>query len=57
MTDDVHRYNKDRWEALAEANALFTRPRLDLDAVTARAYPGLDRLAITYRPDLVGVLT
>ncbi|MFE3449934.1 class I SAM-dependent methyltransferase [Nonomuraea sp. NPDC059194] len=47
MNDDVHRYNRDRWEALAAADALFTRPRLDLDAAAARAYLRLEQLAIT----------
>lgn len=34
--DDVSQYNVARWNALAEANALFTRPLLDLDADSAR---------------------
>lgn len=34
--DDVARYNQERWKALAAANALFSRPRLDLDRETAR---------------------
>ena len=33
--DEVAHYNQARWKALAEANALFTRPRLDLDADAA----------------------
>jgi SAM-dependent methyltransferase len=33
--DDVARYNMARWQALAAADALFTRPRLDLDASSA----------------------
>jgi len=35
--DDISQYNIKRWRALAEANALFTRPRLDLTPTTARA--------------------
>lgn len=34
--DDVARYNQGRWRRLVEANAVFTRPALDLDAETAR---------------------
>jgi SAM-dependent methyltransferase len=34
--DEVYRYNLARWEALVRANALFTRPWLDLDALSAR---------------------
>lgn len=47
MKDDVYVYNQDRWEALAKANALFTRPKLDLDTETARDYLGLDRMGLT----------
>ncbi|UVI28499.1 class I SAM-dependent methyltransferase [Paenibacillus spongiae] len=52
MKDEVYRYNHARWEALAQANALFTRPKLDLDKETARAYLNLDRFGIT--SDLTG---
>lgn len=34
--DEIARYNEKRWQALAEANALFTRPALRLDLSTAR---------------------
>jgi len=34
--DDVAGYNRDRWDRLVAANALFTRPYLDLDAASAR---------------------
>ncbi len=34
--DEVARYNAARWKALADADALFTRPRLDLDADSAQ---------------------
>ena len=34
--DEVAQYNIARWHALAQANALFTRPYLDLDAASAR---------------------
>ncbi len=35
-TDEVYRYNKDRWDALVKADALFTRPYLNLDAASAQ---------------------
>jgi SAM-dependent methyltransferase len=34
--DDVYQYNKKRWEALVQAEALFTKPWLDLDVESAR---------------------
>jgi len=34
--DEVARYNIERWRALNEADALFTRPALELDAAAAR---------------------
>ncbi|HEV2250484.1 MAG TPA: class I SAM-dependent methyltransferase [Candidatus Limnocylindria bacterium] len=34
--DETARFNRERWRQLAEANAVFTRPALDLDADTAR---------------------
>ena len=34
--DPVAQYNIERWEALVRNNAVFTRPRLDLDASAAR---------------------
>lgn len=34
--DEVAEYNKARWKALAEADALFTRPKLDLDLGSAK---------------------
>jgi SAM-dependent methyltransferase len=34
--DEIARYNIERWQALVEADAVFTRPRLDLDAASAR---------------------
>lgn len=46
MSDEIHRYNKDRWEALVEKDALFTRPMLDLDAAKAEEYLGLERLGL-----------
>jgi 2-polyprenyl-3-methyl-5-hydroxy-6-metoxy-1,4-benzoquinol methylase len=36
--DEVARYNIARWKALAAANAPFSRPMLDLDATSARAF-------------------
>ncbi|HEU5014754.1 MAG TPA: class I SAM-dependent methyltransferase [Roseiflexaceae bacterium] len=36
--DDVAIYNRERWQALARANAVFTRAYLDLDTDSARAY-------------------
>ncbi|MEO7000267.1 MAG: class I SAM-dependent methyltransferase [Ktedonobacterales bacterium] len=35
-SDEVAQYNMARWHALAQANALFTRPYLDLDTTAAR---------------------
>jgi SAM-dependent methyltransferase len=34
--DDVAQYNINRWKALAQADAVFTRPYLNLDAASAR---------------------
>lgn len=34
--DSVAQYNQERWSALVRANAIFTRPRLDLDAAAAQ---------------------
>ena len=34
--DEIAKYNIERWRALAEADALFTRPALDMDAAAAR---------------------
>lgn len=34
--DDISNYNRERWNALVRANALFTRPALHFDATTAR---------------------
>jgi SAM-dependent methyltransferase len=36
--DETAEYNVGRWRALAEAGALYTRPMLDLDAESARAF-------------------
>ena len=36
--DDVARYNIGRWQALADADALFTRPNLDLTVNSAREF-------------------
>src|SRR5215510_15119153 len=33
--DEITRYNMERWKALVDANALFTRPLLNLDPVSA----------------------
>ncbi|PRX59906.1 methyltransferase family protein [Nonomuraea fuscirosea] len=46
MRDGVYRYNEERWQALVEADALFTRPMLDLDQDSARGYLGLERLGL-----------
>jgi SAM-dependent methyltransferase len=35
--DDVSNYNRKRWNALVQANALYTRPTFDLDIESARA--------------------
>ncbi len=34
--DEIAQYNQVRWKALVEADALFTRPKLNLDADSAR---------------------
>lgn len=34
--DEITRYNMERWKALVNANALFTRPALNLDPASAR---------------------
>ena len=34
--DEIAQYNIARWKALAQADALFTRPDLDLDVSSAR---------------------
>ncbi len=34
--DDIARYNTQRWKALNDVNALFTRPALHLDVSSAR---------------------
>ena len=34
--DEVAKYNKERWEELAKANVMFSRPWLDLNRKTAR---------------------
>lgn len=34
--DEIYEYNKARWTALAEADALFTRPKFDLNAESAK---------------------
>ncbi len=47
--DNVYKYNKERWEALVRAGALFTRPWLDLDDSSAREKLNLD--------DVVGDVT
>ncbi len=36
--DEVARYNIERWQSLADADALFTRPRLDLTPESAREF-------------------
>jgi SAM-dependent methyltransferase len=36
--DEIAKYNVERWRALAEADALFTRPRLDLTPDSAREF-------------------
>ena len=42
--DELARHNKERWEALAQANVEYSRPFLDLDAESARR--AVDRLGI-----------
>jgi ubiquinone/menaquinone biosynthesis C-methylase UbiE len=36
LVDDLTKYNIARWKALVDADALFTRPALSLDAISAR---------------------
>ncbi len=36
--DDIANYNRERWQALARAHAVFTQSRLDFDKDSARAY-------------------
>lgn len=43
MMDEISNYNRERWNALVRANALFTRPALHLDAATARQKIDPDR--------------
>ena len=38
MSDDPGKYNKERWEALAQANVEWSRPWLELDAQAARQH-------------------
>lgn len=52
MKDEIYLYNYARWEALAKANALFTRPNLELDKKSAREYLELDRFGVS--SDLTG---
>lgn len=42
--DEVARYNMARWQALAAADALFTRPALNLDRASAQAKVDPERL-------------
>ncbi|MGD8237225.1 MAG: hypothetical protein PVH68_01620 [Armatimonadota bacterium] len=35
--DELARYNRERWEELAQAGIAYSRPALDLDADSARA--------------------
>ena len=34
--DELAKYNMERWRALVESDALFTRPALSLDPISAR---------------------
>ena len=36
MLDDLARFNKERWEELAQAGVLYSRPALNLDVTSAR---------------------
>ncbi|MEZ4620706.1 MAG: methyltransferase domain-containing protein [Caldilineaceae bacterium] len=36
MLDELAQFNKERWEAIAAAQSIYTRPWLDLDVATAR---------------------
>ena len=41
--DEIAKYNRRRWEALVKAQAIFTRPYLDLDRATAQTLVDPDR--------------
>ncbi|HVF47753.1 MAG TPA: class I SAM-dependent methyltransferase [Pyrinomonadaceae bacterium] len=41
--DEIAAYNQARWKQLADADALFTRPRFDLDPISARQLVDPDR--------------
>jgi SAM-dependent methyltransferase len=52
--DEIARYNIDRWHSLAQANALFTRLRLDLTPDSARAtYDPENRLGDLHGKDVL----
>lgn len=36
--DEITKYNSERWNALVEAGAIFTRPHVDFDLESARAF-------------------
>lgn len=36
FVDEIARYNRERWDALVAANAVWTRPAIDLDPAAAR---------------------
>jgi len=42
MDDEISRYNRTRWAALVAADAVFTRPVLDLTPATAQAWVNPD---------------
>ena len=42
--DDLAKYNKERWEALAQANVMFSRPYLELDKTSARQVVDQERV-------------
>jgi len=52
--DEVARYNQARWKALVEADALFTRPKLNLDFDSARQMIDFDgKLGDVARKDVL----
>jgi ubiquinone/menaquinone biosynthesis C-methylase UbiE len=54
--DEVARYNIERWETLVQANALFTRPKFELNAESAREWLDSDEMFGDLRGKIVLLL-
>jgi SAM-dependent methyltransferase len=52
--DDVARYNRDKWNALARAGVQYSLPMLDMDAATARRRVDSHRVMEKHARDLDG---